>query len=296
MDQDPLTLSDLAFVAAIPYVHETPARRTLNAWVQSTNAASQRNPPYQVVVDLDLRRYVTYSPFEPTDATCVDVLGVGANDDEEEGVVVVAYNLNGSRVQEARFMDVHGNITGIADLDMGSSEVFVCEGDSSRPEPLIVGQLQGNEQGIYAGLLDNGDLLSFNSGGGSSKELPNFAVEGMVKINGSLWVTGTADGGPVVGEVTGIGNVGGVIRWESSERAAENLVGNTKVLDERYSPAEPVSWSSPVTAIGTWPFMSPFPLDHYAVDTTGWLVAGPSFESITVRTAVAFGPVGVTVP
>ena len=296
MDRDPLTLSDLAFVAAVPYVHETPARRTLNAWVQSTNSAANREPPYQVVVDLDLRRYVTYSPFEPSEATCVDILGVGANPDHEEGVVVVAYNWNGSRVQEARFMDAHGNNTGIATLDMGISEVFVCEGDSDRPEPLIVGQLQGNDQGIYAGLLDNGELLSFTSSSGSSKALPNFAVEGMAKIDGSLWVTGTADGGPVVGAVTGIGNVGGVIRWESSKRAADNLVGSIKVLDERYSPAEPVSWPSPVTAIGTWPFMSPFPLDNYAVDTTGWVVAGPSFESVTVRTAVAFGPVGISVP
>ena len=51
-----------------------------------------------------------------------------------------------------------------------------------------------------------------------------------------------------------------------------------------------------MTAIGSWPFMTPHPLDAYALETTGWLIAGPSFESVQVRTALAFGPVGMTVP
>jgi hypothetical protein len=149
---------------------------------------------------------------------------------------------------------------------------------------------------VYAGLLSNGQLLSFYAGGGSAKDLPNFDVQGMVKDEGALWVTGTADDRPVAGEVTGSGEVSSVIRWTSSEKAAANLQGTVEILDERYSPAEPVGWSSPTTAIGTWPFMTPHPLDTYAIETTGWLVAGPSFESIQVRTALAFGPVGMTVP
>ena len=68
------------------------------------------------------------------------------------------------------------------------------------------------------------------------------------------------------------------------------------VLDQRYQPAEPIEWESPVTAISEWPFISPYPIDQYAIDTTGWIVAGPSFESTLTRTAVAFGPVGMTVP
>ncbi len=51
-----------------------------------------------------------------------------------------------------------------------------------------------------------------------------------------------------------------------------------------------------MTAIGTWPLMTPHPIDTYALQTTGWLVAGPTFESTQLRTAVAFAPVGVTVP
>jgi hypothetical protein len=298
LDKDPLTLTDLRVMAALPYIHETPARRTLNAWVQGANDAESRLPPTQVVVDLDLRRYVTYTPFEPADATCVDVLGVGGNPTESEGIVVLAYNLDGVRIAEARTLNPQGVTTRRIPLEIGSTEPFMCEDRSPEdtPEPKILGQIQASDAGVYAGLLSNGQLLSFYAGGGSAKDLPNFDVQGMVKDEGALWVTGTADDRPVAGEVTGSGEVSSVIRWTSSEKAAANLQGTVEILDERYSPAEPVGWSSPTTAIGTWPFMTPHPLDTYAIETTGWLVAGPSFESIQVRTALAFGPVGMTVP
>jgi hypothetical protein len=251
-----------------------------------------------VVVDLDLRRYVTYSSFEPADATCIDVLGVGGDPVKSEGIVVLAYNLDGVRVAEARTLNPLGATTSRISLEIGNSEPFLCDDRTPEdtPEPKILGQIQASDSGVYAGLLSNGQLLSFNAGGGSAKDLPNFDVQGMVKDDGTLWVTGTADDRPVAGEVARSGEVSQVIRWESSERAAANLQGKVEILDERYSPAEPVNWSSPNTAIGTWPFMTPHPLDKYAIETTGWLIAGPSFESIQVRTALAFGPVGMTVP
>ena len=307
LNTDPFELFDLSFVAAVPYVHETPARRTVVSWVQSTEATLNREPPKQVVVDLDLKRYVTEIDFDPTDATCVEVLGVGANPAQEEGVVVVAYNRGLTRFQEARFLNPMGNTTKTVTLDMGITAYFDCNDSISdsesdmdivvdRPEPMLVGQMQSNDEGIYAGLLQNGELLSFSATGGGSKELPNFSVEGMVKFNGELWVTGVADNQPVVGRMNGVGSVNDVVRWEASRRAASNLTGLIKVLDERYSPAEPLNWDSPVTAMGSFPLMSPFPLDTYAIETTGWLVGGPSFESGKTRTAIAFGPVGMTVP
>jgi len=307
LNTDPFELYDLSFVAAVPYVHETPARRTVVAWVQSTESTINREPPRQVVVDLDLKRYVTETQFDPEDATCVEVLGVGANPDRAEGVVVVAYNRGLTRFQEARFLDPMGNTTQTVTLDMGITAYFDCDGsitdsDSDldivfdRPEPLLLGQMQSNDEGIYAGLLQNGELLSFSLNGGGSKELPNFSVEGIVTFEGNLWVTGVADNQPVAGQMNGVGSVNDVVRWEASRRAASNLTGLKKVLDERYSPAEPLNWDSPVTAMGSFPLMSPFPLDTYALDTTGWLVGGPSFESGKTRTAIAFGPVGITVP
>ncbi len=297
LDKDPLTVTDLRVVAAVPYVHETPARRTLTAWVQGVNDAFNRAPPYQVVVDLDLRRYVAYNSFEPADATCVDVLGVGGNELAQEGAIVVAYNHNGARKVEARIINATGDTVAVAPLVMANSEFYACpDPANSTPEPRVIGQLQANDDGIYAGLLSNGQMLAFNADGGSSRTLPNFDAQGVLKHNGDLWISGIAEDRPVLGKVLASGSVETVIRWESSERAAQGLQGEISVLDQRYQPAEPIAWESPVTAMGEWPFISPYPVDDYALNTTGWLVAGPSFESTLTRTAVAFGPVGISVP
>ena len=78
---------------------------------------------------------------------------------------------------------------------MEDSEFYVCDVDDSlAPEPHVVGQLQSNDAGVYAGLLDNGRLLAFNASGGSSRSLPDFETQGLVRFNGNLWVSGTADG------------------------------------------------------------------------------------------------------
>ena len=297
LDKDPLTVTDLRVIAAVPYVHETPARRTVTAWVQGSSEAINRKPPFQVVVDLDLRRYVSYNEFQPADAECVDVLGVGGSDQRQEGVIVVAYNLDGERIVESRFIDATGNTIGQVPIDMGDTEVYPCDDLTiPTPEPRILGQLQADDAGVYAGLLANGQILAFNERGGAANDLPNFEAQGVLAHDGLLWVTGTADGRPVAGQVQENGSVAEVIRWKSSELAANNLRGTVEVLDQRYSPAEPIAWQNPVTAIGDWPFISPYPIDEYAIDTTGWLVAGPGFESTLTRTAVAFAPVGITVP
>jgi len=297
LDADPLTVTDLKFIAAVPYVHETPARRTLVGWIQGVNDAYNRNPPFQVVVDLDLGRYVAYNEFQPSDASCIDVLGVGANPADEEGVIVVAYNLDGERKVEARIIDSAGNNRVVADIALEESEVYPCEADDSvAPEPRVIGQIQSNDQGIYAGILSNGELLAFNEKGGDSRELPDFNAQGLVRLDGELWVSGTHEDRPVLGKVQADGQVNEVVQWTTSENAARALQGKISVLDQRYQPAEPIAWRSPVTAMGSWPFISPYPLDEYALDTTGWLIAGPSFDSTMVQTAVAFGPVGISIP
>ena len=79
------------------------------------------------------------------------------------------------------------------------------------------------------------------------------------------------------------------------QSALRRTTANVDVLDERYSPAEPMKWQNPETAIGS-ALLDAHRIDTYAVETTGWLVAGPTFESTNIRTAVAFGPVGLTVP
>jgi hypothetical protein len=298
LDTDPLTVTDLQFVAAIPWVWETPSRRTLVAMVRGVSDRFLGVPPYQVVVDLDLGRYVAYDVFQPSDAECVDVLGVGGSKTREEGVFIVAYTDDGERIVEARFVDAKGRATGSVALDFGA-EAYDCVEEEST-EPRVTGFIQANKQGVWAGLLDDGTLVAFNKGGGSVRELPNYTPTGLVRFGDHLWVSGMDDTNrPVVGKLQATGNVvaSDVRRWASAEKAAQGLEGKIEVLDQRYSPSEPVTWKSPTTAIGAWPFLSPFPLDQYANDTTGWLIAGPSYESASQqRTAIAYAPVGISVP
>lgn len=301
LDTDPLTVTDLQFVGAIPWIHETPSRRTMVAMVRGVSDVFFGVPPYQVVVDLDLGRYVAYDVFQPSDASCVDVLGVGSAPSRNEGVMLVAYNHEDTRKVEVRFLNSRSEVTATIPVDM-AGEVYDCVDGDTRTEPEILGFMQANAAGIYAGLLSDGRLLAFHSeatDGVEPRELPDYTPAGLVRHGDDLWVSGVFDERPVIGKLDSSGFVSedSVRRWESSETAASKLNGTVKVLDQRYSPSEPVNWKSPTTAIGSWPFLSPFPLDQYAQDTTGWIIAGPSFESTSqVRTSVAFAPVGVSVP
>mgnify|MGYP004377267777 CR=1 FL=1 len=301
LDSDPLTVTDLQFVAAIPWIHETPSRRTMLAMVRGVSDVYFGIPPYQVVVDLDLGRYVAYEIFEPSDATCVDVLGVGSAPERDEGVVLVAYTQEETRVAEVRFLDSKGRITSTIPVDFGG-ETYDCVGGEERPEPEVQGFMQANAKGIYAGMLSDGTLLAFHSGatdGVEPRELPSYEPAGLVRSGDDLWVSGVFEERPVIGRLdeTGFVTEDSVRRWESAEKAASRLNGKVRVLDQRYSPSEPINWQSPTSAIGEWPFLSAYTLDSYAEDTTGWIIAGPSFESTSqVRTAVAFAPVGISVP
>ena len=301
LDTDPLTVTDLQFVAAIPWINETPSRRTMVAMVRGVSDVYFGVPPYQVVVDLDLGRYVAYDVFQPSDATCVDVLGVGSSPDRNEGVTLVAYTHEEKRKVELRYLNAKGEVTATIPVEMDSAP-YDCINGEARPEPEIVGFMQANAAGIYAGLLSDGSLLAFHSeatDGVEPRELPDYTPAGLVRNGDDLWVSGIFEDRPVIGLLDSSGFVSedSVRRWESAEKAAAQLNGTVKVLDQRYSPSEPVNWESPTSAIGAWPFLSPFPLDQYAQDTTGWIIAGPSFESTSqIRTSVAYAPVGVSVP
>lgn len=298
LDTDPLTVTNLQFVGALPWIWETPSHRTLIALVRGVSDRTLGVPPYQVVVDLDLGRYVAYDIFQPSDADCVDILGVGGSKSREEGVYIVGYTLGEERTVEARFIDAKGRTTTVATLDIETAP-YDCTKEAP-PEAQVVGFLQSSKAGVWAGLLEDGSLLAFNKNGGSVRELPNFVPAGLIRFKDNLWVSGLDDSDrPVVGKLSANGTVssGNVRRWASAEKAASGLNGNIEVLDQRYSPSEPVTWRSPTTAIGSWPFLSSFPLDSYAEGTTGWLVAGPSYESASQqRTSIAYAPVGISVP
>lgn len=283
LDHDPGTAADVRFLAVIPWVHETPSRRTVVGVVQSPSDPV----PYHAVIDLDLGRYTDLEPFQPTTARQVEVLGVGAQRDRGIGVYVVKY-LDGQSVKvDAVFVDRTGRVTARASL--GGAEGLT--------QDAVLGELAVSPRGRVVGLLDTGDLLVFDPGGGGVRSTNGFAAAGVHERGGVLWLVGTADGRPVLARLGDDGSIGAAQTWTASQRAADRLRGQVTVLDDRQDPRVYLRWTDPRSAIGPFPFVSPYAPHDYAQDTSLWLVAGPSFDAgAEPRTSVAMAPLGISYP
>jgi len=286
LDKDPASNADLLFLGVIPFVHEAPSRTTLVALFQSP--ADPR--PYQGVIDLGLGRYSDLRRFEPRDAESVAVLGTGADASGEVGAMLVSYIQDGQPVLEGRFIDDHGRTTAVVPVTGGDPLVL--------GQDAVLGQLQISDDGLVAGLLIDGSLVSFNRNGGqvASYSLAMTPVGVHRDSGGSLWLVGE-DGGPVVAPLGEIGQPGAAVAWSSSEQAAAAIRGEVRVLDDRTDPRRYTTWTDPTSAMGTSPFLTAAPPLVYAQDTTAWLFAGPGYSvGGEPRTSVALAPVGISYP
>jgi hypothetical protein len=291
---DPSSGARLAFQAVVPWVLETPSRTIGLAWVQSLTDPV----PFQVVLDLDQNVYTNISEFEPRDATEIEVLGVGGNVDEREGVVLVRYRRGDQVFIEAHFIDHQGETVkrrGISGLE-------------NIPEYGVAGYLRANEGGLYAGLAFDAAgvpyvVLLDRSGGGASPlasyvtVAPDTAPVGIHEWEGQLWVVGLEGGRPKVWQITDDGDIKAAKTWQASLAAAESLSKTITVLDDRTLPSRKTKWSGVQTATGAFPFLHSHTLDHYSDATTTWLVAGPDFQvGGEPWTAIAYAPVGISYP
>jgi len=146
-------------------------------------------------------------------------------------------------------------------------------------------------------LMADGRLLILNDTSGGLKIVDGFDPAGVLLWDGELWVTGTQGGSPVVARLDDGGSLGSTQAFTTAERASSNLGGTLEVLDERSDPSSDRTWSGVGSALSSHPLLSTHPLDVYTAGSTGWIVAGPSYEGPTEEmTAVAFAPVGVAVP
>ncbi len=281
---DPRTGANVLFRAVIPLVVESPSRRTVPAMVQT---ASDR-APFHVLVDLDLGRYSNSRPFEPAAATDVAIVGVGADRDSGTGFAVVRYQLDEQTVVEGLFFDEIG--TSIARVPItGASAV----GDDA-----LLGYLQSIDGKFVIGLLETGELIKFDREGGTTVAPGPMTRVGVHKWDDKLYVVGTdSNGQPQIAAISATGELGAAQAWTSSLAAMSSMNKTLAVLDERSEPRQTVGWSTPKSAIGVAPFLSAHRLDAYADGTTGWLLAGPSFQNETnPQTSVAFAPIGVSYP
>lgn len=285
LDKDPASNADLLFLGVVPFVKEAPSRTTLVALFQSP--ADLR--PYHGVIDLGLGRYSDLRRFEPRDAEGVTVLGTGADAAGEVGLMLVRYSLDGQTVLEGRFLDDRGRTTSVAP---------VSGGDPLLGQDAVLGQLQISDDGLVAGLLADGSLVSFNrtSGQVASYSLAMTPVGVHSDGAGSLWLVGE-DGGPVLAPLGEIGQPGSPVAWSASEEAAAAIDGDVRVLDDRIDPRRYTTWSDPTSAMGAAPFLTAAPPLVYARDTTAWLFAGPGYSvGGEPRTSVALAPVGISYP
>ncbi len=280
LETDPSSGADLGFLAVVPWIRETPSTTTTIGWIISATDAV----PYQVVVDLNTRKYTTLEKFKPGGATDIAVLGVGANLDEEEGVVLVRYTDGGSVYTQARFMDRDGVTTDR--VGIGGFETLPAYG--------MVGHLQASDAGLYAGLDEEGQLVVFDHSGGARMGVGGMTPVGVHRWEGELYVVGEASGRPKIAHIDDDGDLGKVRTWDASEEAADALKDRIEVIDDRSLPSTLTSWKSSRTAIGAHPFVHGKSLDHYADGTTTWLIAGPGYSTAgSDVTAVAYAPVGI---
>lgn len=294
LPSDPSSGARLGFRAVVPWVLDTPSRTIGLAWIQSGTDPL----PFQVVLDLDQRVYTNISEFEPRDATELQILGVGGDVTEREGVVLVRYLRGAEVVTEARFIDHNGETTdreGIGGL-------------ASIVEYGIVGYLQVSSEGLYAGLAFDAaggpSLVLLDHSGGAARPFGDYVTlaadtvpVGVHEWEGKLWVVGTEAGRPKVWEITDDGDVKAGKTWKASRAAADNLSKSITVIDDRSLPSRRTKWSGVRTATGAFPFVHAHSLDHYADATTTWLAAGPDFQvGGEPWTAIAYAPVGITYP
>jgi hypothetical protein len=284
LDTDPSSGANLTFEAVVPLVTERPSRATVPVLIQSAADPA----PYHALVDLDLGRYTDARPFEPAGATDVVVLGVGADQDGRTGFLLVRYESpeNGG-VVEALYLDDEGQLVARAPI----------LGADAAPPDAVVGYLQSVDGNRVVGLLETGELVSFDRSGGAVSGFTGFAAAGVHAWEGQLYLVGMDGEQPVVAPLDPGGQPGAAQVWEASAAARLSLGSALAVLDERSAPRKTVAWEDSISAIGEAPFVSAHSPDLYAEGTTGWLIAGPAFQVETnPQTSVAFAPVGISYP
>ncbi len=283
---DPNSAAQLAFQAVIPFVRETPSKTTLVAWVQSPTDPR----PFVVQVDLNSSVFRSVAELGPSTIGKVKVLGVGANPDDGEGVVVMKYELGTETRVEARFYDADANETGRVALSGLPNIAELGEYD-------ILGYLQPSGDGLWVGLDVKGKLLLLDHSSGKRSDVSAFKPVGVHQWDKQLFLVGTSASGPMVASIDAKGNVGGAQRWTSSGAAVGSLGSAVEVVDDRTLPSRKATWKNPRTAMGDYPFLHSTSLHRYSDGVTLWLIAGPSFQAGGEnQTAIAVAPAGIAYP
>ena len=161
----------------------------------------------------------------------------------------------------------------------------------------IAGTLQFGPDGLVAGLLSDGRLLRANRSGAGMEMVTAMAPVGVHEHHGRVYLVGTVNNQPAVSPLSLQGSLAQPVPWQLSATVASTLSAGIAVLDDRSAERNYVRWNGARSAIGRFPFLSAHDPRDYAVDVTGWLVAGPSYDTGGISyTAVAHVPIGISYP
>lgn len=290
LSRDPNSQSQLAFKALIPRVKWTPSKRTMVGLVQ----APSDPVPFQVVIDLDIRRYTRFEEFIPRNAENVVSLGTGREDATEAGFMVVRYEIEGDEGEEpdvrveARFLDANAEVTDI--VQIGGLDAY--------EEDAMTGYMQIGDAGWAAGVLNDGAVLLFDRN--SSRVLTDTGPLEPVGVHlweGTAWVVGMANGRPSIAAVNGNGGLDNPVVWAASERLAGSLRTSVVVQDDRFTPIRTLNWANPEAPFGDFPLVVPNAPWSYATETSLMMIAGPTYTSGgQTFVSLAVGPVGLSYP
>ncbi len=290
LGRDPNSQSQLAFKALIPQIKWTPSRRTIVGLVQ----APSDPVPFQVVVDLDIRRYTRFEEFIPRNADNVVSLGTGAEEATEAGFMVVRYEIDGGEGEEpdvrveARFLDA----------DAEATDIVPIGGLSAYAQDALTGYMQIGDAGWAAGVLNDGAVLLFDRN--NARVLTDTGPLEPVGVhlwNGTAWVVGMANGRPSIAAVNSGGGLDSPVVWAASERLSDALRTSLVIQDDRFTPIRTLTWANPEAPFGEAPLVVPNAPWPYAIDTSLMMIAGPTYTSGGQSyVSLAVGPVGLSYP
>ena len=281
LDKDFRNNSLLHMQAVFPVVRESPSRTTAIALIQ----ADPDPHPFFVVVDLFRNTYYHSESFQPTTAEDIEVIGTGGSLPHNQVHLLVQYKLDGKNIVEGRVYNLEGD-------EVSRARIPVRE---ELPPYSVTGHLLSDDGKTITGLLDDGRRVEFDGTEGRILEKHGkFDAHGVHLWKKSLFLVGVKDGRPVFAPIEN-GVVGEATPWTVSERALEAMQGhNVRVVDERASPMTETIWSNPKSALGPFPFVSPYSPNLYTEHSAGWMLSGPSYRtSGDDVTAVAFVPIGI---
>ena len=282
LNQDPVTGTVLDWLAVAPWVRTSPSRNTTVALVQATNA----NESYLTLLDLDREQMTQLTPLEPLGLEDLVILGTGAEPERDRILFAISYTSNGQRVDEALLLNSDGDLQSRIPLQL-----------SAPPEDYsVLGFFQSNGNGAWAGVKEDGGLILVAPTGGYEVQ-PDFDAHGLLRTEENLFVTGLVGGSVVASRVANNLALEATREWRTPSKAEIAMNGPLSVFDERNSPLRKTTWTGAENAIGILPLLTAHPLDPYTTQSSGWLVAGPSYQGPAEQiTSVAFAPIGWSSP